>query len=81
MKTTKQVRAEIQTALYFIEKAQKFIDRADIEICTKLLPSKQSYINPQGEALSPLTKWTGSELMYLINAKDRLKSILNDTEQ
>lgn len=77
MKLTKQLRQDIETAIHFISKAQKYIERHDIEICTRNLPNNQSYRNPQGEALSPLMKFTGSDLMNLINAKDRLNSLLD----
>lgn len=78
-KLTKKQEADLTTVLAFMKKAKKFIEQDRIFICSNTLPNSLSYYDKDGNGITPMSKFVGSELCYLLNAIDRLESVLNPT--
>lgn len=76
--TRKQVQA-LESVLYHLQRAQKYIGRADIAVCLKRdrASTTLDYIRPSdGTALVDLAKDIGSDLCGLEFAEKGLRQIL-----
>jgi len=75
MKLTNSAKKELEYVLSDLNKAIKFINSDNIVIATTLLPNNQSYYKGD-KGITPLAKFVGSELNYLMNAKEKIQRIV-----
>lgn len=70
---------EITQAIYHLERAIKFIEREDIQICTSRMYHAQSYYQAgNGVGLTPITKECGSDLVGVHDALKILKRLFDN---
>jgi len=80
MKLTNKAIKRLENLQRRLKEAERFINRPDIKICSTSLPNNLSYYNKEGEGITPLTKFIGSDLMQLSNAINDLHYILETGE-
>lgn len=76
MALSKKELQDITIALEFARKAKKYLEKDSTVVATKMLPHGLSFYNKDGEGITPLQKFAGSDLCYLLNAIDRLEGIV-----
>lgn len=80
MALTKKQKSDIETALLFAKRAKKYLQREDVVVASTMMPHALSYYNKDGQGITPMQKFVGSELAYLLNSIERLESILLQEE-
>ena len=77
---TKKQIAELKHVLNGLNIATKYLNREDIKICTSALPNALSFYNKEGQGITPMQKFVGSDLCYLLNAKEYLSRFIEQAE-
>jgi len=80
MKATQNHIHSLESILYRLKQAEKYIEKDCIEICLKGDNTTFSYTNRNGDTLGTLTKFVGSELNQLKNAINELENLIETSK-
>lgn len=75
----KLTQDEVLSLISDLDKAIDYLSEPDLKICQvdKGTPYGTSYVNKEGVGLSEFCKFTGSNLCYLLRAKEKLVELFN----
>jgi hypothetical protein len=77
---TKKNLNELKHVLNGLNIAVKYLQREDVSICSNALPHALSFYNKEGKGITPMQKFVGSDLCYLLNSRDYLIRFIENIE-
>jgi hypothetical protein len=79
MSITKKERKVLESILFQIQMAEKYLMQPQIAVCRRkaMATTTLDYVNPAGQAVTELEKEYGSDLVHLMSARSKLKQFLN----
>lgn len=77
--TKKQIK-ELKHVLNGLNIAVKYLQKDDVLICSPYLPHALSFYNKEGKGITPMTKFIGSDLCYLLNSRTYLERFITEAE-
>ena len=80
MKASKEHIRSLESILYRLKQAEKYIEKDNIQICKVGDNTTFAYTNQNGDTLGTLTKFTGSELNQLKNGINELENLIETSK-
>lgn len=80
MKATKEHIKSLESILYRLKQAEKYIEKDNIQICKVGDNTTFAYTNQNGDTLGTLTKFVGSELNQLKNGINELENLIETSK-